>query len=105
MDYDRQRQKSETLSQEVQSLRARVAQLEEYEAFLKELADPQALTIEDLMIETRAEVLARQQGIDVDTARARVRARYQERAAAKAAQNVSKPQDPEAEAEAPEGGY
>jgi hypothetical protein len=100
MDYDRQRQKAETLSQEVQSLRARVAQLEEYEAFLKDLADPQALTIDDLIIETRAEVLARQQGIDVDTARARVRARYQERAAAKAAQNVSKPQDPEAEAEA-----
>ncbi len=99
MDYDRQRQKAESLTQEVQTLRTRLSQLEEYEAFLKELAEPQALTVEDLMLETRAEVLVRQQGIDKETALARVRARQAERAAARAQAKPVEP-DPVKEAEA-----
>jgi hypothetical protein len=99
MDYDRQRQKAETLTQELDSMRSRLGQLAEYEAFLKELAEPQALTVEDLMLETRATVLAKQQGIDMETALARVKARQAERAAARA---QAKPveADPVKEAEA-----
>lgn len=44
--------------------RGEVTRLKEYEAFLKELAGPDGMSIEDLMDSTRAEVLAKKEGID-----------------------------------------
>jgi hypothetical protein len=41
-----------------------VSRLQEYESFLKELAGPDGMSIEDLIDSTRAEVLAKKDGID-----------------------------------------
>jgi hypothetical protein len=44
--------------------RGEITRLKEYETFLKELAGPDGMSIEDLMDSTRAEVLAKKEGID-----------------------------------------
>ena len=49
------------------------AKREEYEAFLKEIADPQHLSIDDLMDSTRAKVLARRENIDESVALGRIK--------------------------------
>ena len=44
--------------------RGEITRLKEYETFLKELAGPDGMSIEDLIDSTRAEVLAKKEGID-----------------------------------------
>ena len=48
--------------------KAEVSRLQEYENFLQELAGPDNLTIEDLIDSTRAEVLAKKEGLDPSVA-------------------------------------
>lgn len=55
------------------SAKQEVSKLKEYEAFLKELAGPGGMTIEDLMDSTRAEVLAKKEGLDNSVALQRVK--------------------------------
>lgn len=55
------------------SAKQEVSKLKEYEAFLKELASPGGMTIEDLMDSTRAEVLAKKEGLDNSVALQRVK--------------------------------
>lgn len=50
-----------------------VSKLQEYEAFLKELAGHGGMSIEDLMDSTRAEVLAKKEGLDNSVALQRVK--------------------------------
>ena len=55
------------------SAKQEVSKLKEYEAFLKELAGPGGMSIEDLMDSTRAEVLAKKEGLDNSVALQRVK--------------------------------
>lgn len=53
--------------------KAEVSRLQEYENFLQELAGPDNLTIEDLIDSTRAEVLAKKEGLDPSVALQRIK--------------------------------
>lgn len=66
MDYDRIRQDRDTA-------RAEAARLSEMEEFLKELAAPGNMTVEELMDITRANILAERDGIDQSIALQRVK--------------------------------
>lgn len=66
MDYDRIRQDRDTA-------RAEAARLSEMEEFLKELAAPGNMTVEELMDITRANILAEREGIDQSIALQRVK--------------------------------
>lgn len=57
-----------------------VSRLQEYEAFLKELAAMDGSTIEDLMDSTRADLLAKKEGIDRSVALQRVKLDRREKA-------------------------
>lgn len=66
MDYDRIRMDRD-------QARAEMAKLSEMEAFLKELAEPNGMTIEELIDTTRANVMAEKEGLDRDVALQRVK--------------------------------
>lgn len=66
MNYDR-------ILAERDTAKAEVSRLQEYENFLQELADPDNLTIEDLIDSTRAEVLAEKEGLDPSVALQRIK--------------------------------
>lgn len=66
MDYDRIRADRD-------QVRADMARLTEMEEFLKELAAPNNMTIEELMDTTRANVLAEKEGLDKTVAMQRVK--------------------------------
>ena len=70
MDYDRIRGRLDE-QQDYADMKKRNAELEEYAAFLKELAGDRPIT--ELIDEGRAQVLMKQHGIDRDTALARVK--------------------------------
>lgn len=53
--------------------KAEVTRLQEYESFLQELAGPDNLSIEDLIDSTRAEVLAKKEGLDPAVALQRIK--------------------------------
>lgn len=53
--------------------KAEVSRLQEYENFLQELAGPDNLSIEDLIDSTRAEVLAKKEGLDPAVALQRIK--------------------------------
>lgn len=53
--------------------KAEVSRLQEYENFLQELAGPDNLSIEDLIDSTRAEVLAKKEGLDPSVALQRIK--------------------------------
>lgn len=66
LDYDRIREDREKAHGEVQRLTA-------LEDFLKELAAPNGMTVDDLMDTTRASLLAEREGLDPDVALQRVK--------------------------------
>lgn len=66
MDYDRIREDRD-------QARAESARLSELEAFLKELAAPSNMTVEELMDTTRANILAEREGIDHTVALQRIK--------------------------------
>lgn len=66
LNYDHIRQERDTARQEV-------ARLSELEQFLKELAAPQGMSVEDLIDSTRANVLADREGLDKEVALQRVK--------------------------------
>lgn len=76
-----------------------VSRLQEYEAFLKELAGPGGMSIEDLMDSTRAEVLAKKEGLDNSVALQRIKLDRDRKAfeAEKARKETEKRQAEEAE--------
>ena len=53
--------------------RGEVNRLQEFESFLKELADMDGRSVEDLMDSTRAELLAKKEGLDKGTALQRIK--------------------------------
>lgn len=63
LDYDRIRARADQ----------EISRLSVYEAFLKELAAPNNMTVDDLMDTTRANILAEREGLDRDTALQRVK--------------------------------
>ena len=63
LDYDRIRARADQ----------EIARLTVYESFLKELAAPNGMSIDDLMDTTRANILAEREGLDRDTALQRVK--------------------------------
>ena len=78
-----------------------VSRLQEYEAFLKELAGPGGMSIEDLMDSTRAEVLAKKEGIDTASALRQIKLDRREKAieAKKSQEEAEKRQAEEADRE------
>ena len=66
MDYDRIRQDRD-------QAKAEAARLSELESFLKELAAPSNMTVDELMDQTRANLLAEREGIDRSIALQRVK--------------------------------
>lgn len=66
MDYDRIREDRD-------QARAEMMKYSEMEAFLRELAEPNGMTIEELIDATRANVLAEKEGVDRDIAMQRVK--------------------------------
>lgn len=60
--------------------RGEITRLKEYETFLKELAGPDGMSIEDLMDSTRAEVLAKKEGIDKTAALRQIKLDRREKA-------------------------
>lgn len=66
MDYDHIRGERDTA-------RTEVKRLQEFESFLKELADSDGVTVDDLMDRTRAQVLAQRENLDPDVALQRVK--------------------------------
>lgn len=66
MNYDHIRGERDTARQEV-------ARLVELENFLKELAAPQGMSVQDLMDSTRASILAEREGLDPNVALQRVK--------------------------------
>lgn len=92
LNYDKILGERDTAKQEV-------SRLQEYEAFLKELAGPGGMTIEDLMDSTRAEVLAKKEGLDNSVALQRIKLERDRKAfeAEKARKETEKRQAEEAE--------
>ena len=81
--------------------RGEIARLKEYETFLKELAGPDGMSIEDLMDSTRAEVLAKKEGIDTASALRQIKLDRREKAieAKKSQEEAEKRQAEEADRE------
>lgn len=77
LDYDRIRQKLEQTEAERDKNSAAES---EAQTFLKELADRQHITVEELIDNMRAEILSRDEGIDITVARGRIQ-NQKERAA------------------------
>jgi hypothetical protein len=75
MDYDRIRGKLNDVSEKLKTLEGiseKTAKFDDYEAFLKELASSSAMSIDDLIDNTRATMLSKREGIDRSVALQRV---------------------------------
>lgn len=66
LNYDR-------ILEERNTAKTEISRLQEYENFLKELAGPDNMTVEDLIDSTRAEILAKKEGIDSAVALQRIK--------------------------------
>lgn len=93
LDYDRQKGKNTELTQKIEELTQLNDQYSEAYMFLKELADQQSFSVEQLIDDTRAAVLADRQKIDKEAALQRIKSKRE--AAAK-----EKPKPPAQEAKA-----
>ena len=71
-DYDRIKTKLEEAGRELSENRDRLSKFDEYETFLTELAQTQNLTVEQLIDNTKVAVIAKRDGIDENTARAKL---------------------------------
>ena len=85
MDYDRIRQKLDDLTANQEAIIAE--NKSEAELFLKELADRQRITVEQLIDNVRAEAIAKDEGIDISIALGRVQ-NAKERAAIEKERNA-----------------
>lgn len=70
----------DAVSGELEAARQETARLAELETFLKELAQPQGLSVEDLMDNTRAQLLAEKEHLDPGVALQRVKLDKERRA-------------------------
>lgn|SRR5512145_238882 len=93
LDYDRQKGKNTELTQKIEELTQLNNQYSEAYMFLKELADQQAFSVEQLIDDTRAAVLAERQKIDKEVALERVKSKRE-------AAEKEKPKPPAQEAKA-----
>lgn len=80
--------------------REEVSRLTELESFLKELAEPQGMSVEDLIDSTRAQVLAERENLDPDVALQRVKLDRDRKVFAMEQQKSQRAQQVQAEAEA-----
>lgn len=66
LNYDR-------ILEERNTAKTEISRLQEYESFLQELAGPDNMTVEDLIDSTRAEILAKKEGVDSAVALQRIK--------------------------------
>jgi hypothetical protein len=95
LDYDRQKGKNTELTQKIEELTQLNDQYSEAYTFLKELADQQSFSVEQLIDDTRAAVLADRQKIEKEVALERVKNRRESTV-------KEKPKPTPSEAKAPE---
>jgi hypothetical protein len=78
MDYDRQREKYDTLTQSLSEMGG-IETINDHEAFIKELAENSGVNVDTFIDRTRASILAKKENIDPSIANERIKLQKQEK--------------------------